>query len=267
LLFGSNPLQHSSASYQSAVESLLNPQAMLLFPRLDEEKLRLFRETFGPSAFVCRYLHCVRANEGFDTPRKRDLHEAVHQRKFRCSSPSCVNYSTGFATRASMNRHNEKYHNNVEDIATSLSEKISVLMISSEKASRQPQDLRDLFRHNRSLAFLSRTDSPRPSTVARSQNFRPKPNGRQRTPSESQSSNDASVSQFSIDWTEPEQTVFPVLLAHFGTDWNGIASLISTKSPDMVREIIFNHVQSASSNGGDHVTKLKYRSRTFTKAE
>jgi hypothetical protein len=165
-----------------------------------------------------------------------------------------------------MNRHNEKYHNNTEDMATSLSERISTLLISPERFSRQPQDFQNFLDHNGSLPRTTRKDSPRPSTVARRQNFRAKSKEQQRTPSERQSWNDVGVSQLSIDWTKPEETVFPVLLAHFGTDWNGIASLIRSKSPEMVREIIFKHDQSSPGDGGDIVTKLKYRSRTFTKA-
>jgi hypothetical protein len=40
----------------------------------------------------------------------RDEHEAAHQRKYRCANPSCVSFTSGFTTKAALNRHNEKYH-------------------------------------------------------------------------------------------------------------------------------------------------------------
>ena len=84
-------------------------------------------DSFGnlqPGAFVCRYPYCLRATWGFDSPKQRDAHEATHEQKFRCAYTSCVSFSTGFATRRALKRHNETYHTTVNS-HSSLSETIS----------------------------------------------------------------------------------------------------------------------------------------------
>jgi len=89
-----------------------------MFPQISEATLREFREIFGPSAYICRYLHCARATDGFDSMKQREIHEATHQRKFRCAHPSCAYFSSGFATRGALNKHNERYHEVIKDDKT-----------------------------------------------------------------------------------------------------------------------------------------------------
>jgi hypothetical protein len=96
--------------YQLTLEALLANNASRTFPWADANQLQLFKETYGPSAFICRYVHCRRSTDGFDTSKKRDEHETAHQRRYRCAYPLCVSFTTGFATKAALNRHNEKYH-------------------------------------------------------------------------------------------------------------------------------------------------------------
>ena len=45
--------------------------------------------------------------------------------------------------------------------------------------------------------------------------------------------------QQSSYWSVPEQTDFPALLAHFGTDWHGIAKWMTSKTHIMVYATIF----------------------------
>jgi hypothetical protein len=92
------------------VEALLEQQASQSFLLIKPATLRFFSETYGKSAFVCRYLHCVRATQGFDSSQQRNNHEATHERKFRCAETSCASFSLGFATKIALKRHNEKYH-------------------------------------------------------------------------------------------------------------------------------------------------------------
>jgi hypothetical protein len=80
------------------------------FPDINNKDLQAFRETYGASAFVCRYLHCVFSTDGFESSSQRAKHESQHQRKFRCAHASCVYFSTGFVNRNLLNRHNERYH-------------------------------------------------------------------------------------------------------------------------------------------------------------
>ncbi|KAI9640653.1 hypothetical protein NHQ30_010957 [Ciborinia camelliae] len=99
--------------YQQTAESLLDNNAQSTFPEIKQEDFKGFQNTFGPSAFVCRYLRCAFSTDGFGSPSERDKHESQHQRLFRCAYSSCVDFATGFATRKQLNNHNEKYHSSI----------------------------------------------------------------------------------------------------------------------------------------------------------
>ncbi len=73
-----------------------------------------FKELYGQSAFVCRYIHCSRASDGFSTARQRDSHEAHHERRYRCAIVTCVYFEMGFVTKSDLKRHNNKYHPNLD---------------------------------------------------------------------------------------------------------------------------------------------------------
>lgn len=122
--------------YQLTLEALLAGHASRTFLGIDVNQLQIFKETYGPSAFTCRYVHCARATDGFETSKKRDEHESAHQRKYRCAHPSCVSFACGFATKRSLNRHNEKYHP-THAKSISLSEGI-VLAIRQAPKRKQP---------------------------------------------------------------------------------------------------------------------------------
>jgi hypothetical protein len=96
--------------YQHTTESLLDNTALVMFPEINSKDLQAFRETYGSSAFVCRYLHCAFSTDGFDSSSQRAKHESQHQRLFRCAYSSCVYFPSGFVTRNLLNKHNELYH-------------------------------------------------------------------------------------------------------------------------------------------------------------
>jgi hypothetical protein len=99
---------------------------MLNFPGLDRKHLQLFREMYGASAFVCRYLHCALSTDGFDSSVQRERHESQHRRRFRCSHSSCTYFMIGFASKPLLNRHNDKWHPLVAN-GTSLADTIKAL--------------------------------------------------------------------------------------------------------------------------------------------
>jgi hypothetical protein len=96
--------------YQRTTEFLLDDKALVTFPEISNKDLQGFREIYGGSAFVCRYLHCVFSTDGFESTSQRAKHESQHQRRFRCAYSSCFSFSTGFVTRNLLNKHNERYH-------------------------------------------------------------------------------------------------------------------------------------------------------------
>jgi hypothetical protein len=96
--------------YQRTTEFLLDEKALVTFPEINKTDLQAFRETYGASAFVCRYLHCAFSTDGFESSSQRAKHESQHQRRFRCAHSSCVYFKTGFITRNLLTKHNERYH-------------------------------------------------------------------------------------------------------------------------------------------------------------
>ena len=96
--------------YQQTAEFLLDDRALVTFPEINKKDLKAFRDTYGASAYVCRYLHCFFSTDGFESPSQRATHESKHQRRFRCAHSSCVYFTTGFVTRNLLNRHNGRYH-------------------------------------------------------------------------------------------------------------------------------------------------------------
>jgi hypothetical protein len=112
-----DPTHFSTARhyYQSTLELLLGFNAPRLFPAIEKETLYKFVESFGHLAFVCSYLSCARATNGFDSSIQRDAHETIHEPKFRCAYQSCVYFARGFATRAALKKHNNTYHPSADE--------------------------------------------------------------------------------------------------------------------------------------------------------
>ncbi|KAH6719009.1 hypothetical protein BKA61DRAFT_629792 [Leptodontidium sp. MPI-SDFR-AT-0119] len=107
-------------NYQEIVEGVIEGDlpASLLLSKANE--LASFRKVYGPSAFVCRYVHCSRATDGFVTARQRDSHEEHHERKFRCAIVTCAFFAAGFATRGALKKHNDKYHSSPHNVTYGL---------------------------------------------------------------------------------------------------------------------------------------------------
>jgi hypothetical protein len=75
-----------------------------------------FIETYGASAFVCRYSSCSRSSNGFGSLRKREQHEALHAKRLKCTESSCEFYISGFTTKWALQRHNRKYHPKIAQV-------------------------------------------------------------------------------------------------------------------------------------------------------
>jgi hypothetical protein len=158
-----DPTHFSAArqSYQTSVELLLVSRASQTLPGIDPRELQVFSETFGPSAFVFRHFNCVRATHGFNSSKLRATHEATHERRFRCTDSSCINFSTGFATRSDLNRHNDKYHTTV-DSYISLSETITSVIKLPLRAKAHGSILADdSYINHAADPFPSRLDNGR----------------------------------------------------------------------------------------------------------
>ena len=90
----------------------------------------------GWEPYLCRYRDCPRAIQGFISSVLRQEHENSHTPRFRCSDTACEVLGSGLVSRAALNKHNKKYHddNSLAAIPTSL-----------RKASVRPQHDRPRF--------------------------------------------------------------------------------------------------------------------------
>jgi len=158
-----------------------------------------------------------------------------------------VNFSTGFATRGALKRHNEKYHDIVED-NVSLSKSIQVARGGSDSLF----DLVKSMPERSSSASLSSppATSPEPdppSTESINELSAAQPNY---SFTVNPSAHPAAASlparrdsqQTSSYWSVPEQTDFPSVLAHFGTNWHGVATWMSSKDHIMVHAFSFKNI-------------------------
>jgi hypothetical protein len=96
--------------YQQTAECLLDDKTKATYPEINKKDLQAFRDTYGASAYVCRFLHCVFSTDGFVSSSQRVKHESQHQRRFHYAHSSCVYFARGFVSRNLLNKHNENYH-------------------------------------------------------------------------------------------------------------------------------------------------------------
>lgn len=63
------------------------------------------------------------------------------------------------------------------------------------------------------------------------------------------------IQQTSSYWSVPEQTEFPALLKHFGTDWHGIAKFMTSKTHIMVKNYYQRQVESGKMKEWEDFTR------------
>ena len=124
--------------YQQTVENLLDEKALVNFPEIKKIDLQTFRDRYGSSAFVCRYLDCVFSTDGFESPAQRDKHESQHHRRYRCGNSSCVGFTIGFSNQNSLKKHNEKYHAAIME-GPSLADSLTAAKEKTQQQSPQGQ--------------------------------------------------------------------------------------------------------------------------------
>ena len=88
----------------------------------NDATLNEFATRHGSGPYLCRYRGCPRATQGFNSPDLRQEHENSHTPLFRCNDAACEVLGKSLKSRAAMNKHNKKYHddNSLVTIPTSL---------------------------------------------------------------------------------------------------------------------------------------------------
>ena len=102
--------------YLGLVEMILNGGHPSWY-KGQEGLLSRFQRIYS-TAYICRYPQCINSEHGFRTRQDRDSHEMVHWKRLSCGESTCEFYASGFMSRASLLKHNRKYHfqQNVKDI-------------------------------------------------------------------------------------------------------------------------------------------------------
>jgi len=79
------------------------------------------------------------------------------------------------------------------------------------------------------------------------------------------SQNGRNIQQTSSYWSVPEQTQFPALLRHFGTDWHGIARFMTTKTHIMVYTTVFKQwlIIPSDSNRSRSVANIQTQVKNY----
>ena len=96
-----------SQVYERVVRELLCAN---LVADLPPATLSHFKDCFGPSAFVCRYVRCSRSSVGFKTETELAKHQALHKPRFECSDIGCEHATLGFRSARALRDHKQKYH-------------------------------------------------------------------------------------------------------------------------------------------------------------
>lgn len=104
------------ARYQTAVVQLLAKEEP------NDEALSNFKARHGPRAYLCCYPDCPHSVTGFDSVEGRRKHEDSHAPRFRCSDVACGFTGWTFKSRAALNKHIAKYHDDrsIASVPTSL---------------------------------------------------------------------------------------------------------------------------------------------------
>ncbi|KAI9791132.1 MAG: hypothetical protein M1816_004363 [Peltula sp. TS41687] len=96
-------------SYNDIVQELLSARTVL---GLRQEALTLFKERYGPFAYVCRHYDCERATAGFSSRQALAKHEDIHAPKLICNVLTCDYAVIGFRTSRALKQHLETFHPN-----------------------------------------------------------------------------------------------------------------------------------------------------------
>ena len=102
-----------SAIFENGVAYLLSQQEVEGIP---DAALRAFHESYGSTAFRCRYPRCVRSSLGFASQDLRIQHEMVHFQRVYCKVSACQFGRVGFAKRSALSAHVRKYHAEVSTL-------------------------------------------------------------------------------------------------------------------------------------------------------
>lgn len=93
-------------SYLNRVHQLLRCDS---FPGLTNGQLSIFKSTYGPTAFVCRFFGCTQSTTGFANDQLRRQHELIHAPPLLCNNSSC-SYGLSFGSLEALKRHMRENH-------------------------------------------------------------------------------------------------------------------------------------------------------------
>jgi hypothetical protein len=96
-----------SAAFEHGVIQLLSQQEV---EGVSAAILQMFQESYGSTAFRCRYTNCTRASTGFASQQLRTQHETTHFQRVYCKVSTCSYSRVGFVNKSALHTHTKKYH-------------------------------------------------------------------------------------------------------------------------------------------------------------
>ena len=117
------------ARYKSITEDIMNLESSA------DGSIREYRVSHGSGSYLCSYMGCPRASQGFSSPELRQQHEKSHEPRFQCSNPACGFWKC--SSEATLRKHTAKYHDGQD---------VSCVPDSLNSSSRGVPQERSLFR-------------------------------------------------------------------------------------------------------------------------
>ena len=117
------PQEQDPSPFSNVLHSYLNRVHRLLgsdsFPGLTNGQLSIFKSTYGPTAFVCRFFGCTNSTTGFANDQLRRQHELIHTPPLICNNSSCT-YGLSFGSLEALKRHMRENHEDTLTIPRSV---------------------------------------------------------------------------------------------------------------------------------------------------
>lgn len=144
-------LSDAHASFQTAFESLISNSIPFSWDemRVVSADFDEFRHSNQKSSYCCRWTGCVWTSQGFATPKDREEHEIIHQKRFVCIDLSCDFAHIGFRTAGAQRTHVRRYHSTETDTAipdfpllhsrrSKMAQKLNQTSLSEQPGSENP---------------------------------------------------------------------------------------------------------------------------------
>ncbi|KAH7002370.1 hypothetical protein EDB80DRAFT_685538 [Ilyonectria destructans] len=220
--------------------------------RLSQEELAVFKEEFGPSAFVCDIRGCERSVVGYASANRLKDHEARHQGRLKCPKIGCSYDQIGSTSLKQLRNHERKLH--TAPTASQVPQRIPRKRPTEPEIEENHEAGKNFadtpgwlvtphssgsreFPSDAEHATLILPEQPEPLPLPAKTSFNLAQPQLEGTP----------PTKASAYWSVSESNDFPHLLRAFGSDWTAIAAHMGSKTAVMVKNFFVRQKDQESS--------------------